>query len=194
MHIIAGSPLRFFALFGLALAGPALVVACSSSGGSTTTTGSGTSSHASTGTGGTATGTGGGAATATTATTATSGRGGGATTTTGAGGAITEGTGGGDAGKTCRETCIEMNAAAYKLLEDYELTECACTDAGTPPCATQCTAECAMPSKLKAGTPCATCITGEAKDACIATARTKDCATDTACDPFLTCVAACPGG
>lgn len=111
---------------------------------------------------------------------------GGDCTMAGAGGA--GGAGGAAAG--CAECCTMEYPHGYARFQCYELEECAC--ASGAPCASDCTAECADPSKLAGESTtdtCPKCLLTQAgmltNSACTLTAATSDCTSDNVCSPFV---------
>jgi hypothetical protein len=83
---------------------------------------------------------------------------------------------------------------AAQAFEGYQLKECGCQPAA--PCANDCTAECADPTKLAQTTPCGMCLLAEAgkgtSSTCTAKAGLSDCLPDPNCKAFVQCVLACP--
>ena len=136
------------------------------------------------------------------------GVGGSATTSTTTGGGDAGSGDGGDAGTSCRGTCVANHAAGYQKFTGYILKECGCpaagpdggtdagvvVDAGGPPCESECTAQCADPTTLTSTSPCGTCLAQEGAKGTASTCTDKaalvDC-TDTECAAFVACALPC---
>lgn len=135
------------------------------------------------------------------------------TSTTGSGGSTSSsnaastssastGTGGAGTGGAlaCQQACAMTHAAGLQAFNGYQFQECGCpADAGAPPCATECTAECMDPTTLMASTPCGMCLQAEkakgSMSSCTLQAailNPNDCQSNQDCAKFLTCEQACP--
>jgi hypothetical protein len=93
----------------------------------------------------------------------------------------------------CLQMCEDNNMAAYVQFVGHELLRCGC--AGGMPCSAVCTAECANPQSLTAGSPCGMCLQAEvvktSNSPCTVNAAT-DCIASSNCAPFVQCGLACP--